>query len=129
MKIQVDQLADAVMKALDGYTKDMAQDTKDAIQKVGKEGLQALKANSPVRANGGKPGSYKKGWRFKVIEESNDKINAVLHNATNPGLPHLLEHGHALRQGGRARAIEHIAPVEEQVCEQLEREIEELANK
>ena len=40
-------------------------------------------------------------------------LAAVLYNKTDGALTHLLEHGHALRQGGRSPAIVHIQPVED----------------
>ena len=130
MKISPDQLANAVLKCLEDYTSEMALDTKDAVMEIGKEGAQMLKANSPVRTkSGGKPGTYKRGWKFEVVSESTDQIEAVLHNPKNPGLPHLLEFGHALRQGGRASGRVHIAPVEQYVSEKLQSEIEKIAGK
>lgn len=130
VRVSVDGMASAIMDALKGYTDDLGTETVEAVKKVGKEGVKQLKANSPVRhSKGGKPGTYAKGWRFKVVSESSDKIEGVIHNATNPGLAHLTEKGHALRQGGRAGARVHIAPVEQSTSEALEREIEQRASK
>jgi hypothetical protein len=48
----------------------------------------------------------------------------VVYNADAPGLAHLLEHGHANVNGGRTPGRAHIAPVEEMVLEQFEKELE-----
>lgn len=42
--------------------------------------------------------------------------SAVIYNKKQPGLAHLLEHGHAKVGGGRTRALEHVLPVEEQLA-------------
>lgn len=127
-RIRVDQLASTILKELEGYNEEIGAKTKEVIMKEGKEGAQQVKAASPKRhSSGGKPGTYAKGWRFKVVSESVDSIEAVIHNATNPGLPHLLEFGHALRQGGRSPARVHIAPIEQSVTEKIEQEIERIA--
>ena len=41
-----------------------------------------------------------------------------------PGLPHLLEHGHATRNGGRKGQRVHISPVTDKINESLIREFE-----
>ena len=43
--------------------------------------------------------------------------------STKPGMPHLLEKGHAKVGGGRTRAIEHIAPAADDGFELTEKVI------
>jgi hypothetical protein len=68
---------------------------------------------------------YASGWTVTPVKYPH-YTSVVIHN-TMPGLPHLLEHGHALVRGGRKVGTvdgrEHIAPVEEQLVEQYEREV------
>lgn len=88
------------------------QETRDAgakgIKEVSKESVQMLRNTSPK-----KTGSYAKGWAAKREGE----MDVVVYNRTDAPLTHLLENGHVVRNKkgtyGRARAIKHIAPVEE----------------
>ena len=124
IRIKPEQLASAVMECLEEYSEDFSTEVKDAVMQVGKEGAQMLKGSSPVRYGG-----YARSWQHKVMSESADGIESVIHNSRYPGLAHLLENGHAKRGGGRVAGRTHIAPVEQYVIEKLEREIEARAGK
>lgn len=108
-------------RILDQYGDEAYNALVDVAEDVAKEAKNKVKASSPQMT-----GSYKRGWRTKT-EHKRATAYVTVHNGLKPGLPHLLEYGHALRGGGRSAAFEHIKPVEEwaaeEVVERLEREI------
>ncbi len=107
----LEQYGDEVYNALGPVAEDVAGEAKKKV-----------KAASPRRS-----GKYKSGWRTQT-DKSGRSVAVTVYNGNKPGLPHLLEYGHALRGGGRSTAYEHIAPVEEWAAEEvvtrLEREIQ-----
>lgn len=116
--IQIDGLADAVMKELRGYTAKVAQATKQATKATGRFTTREIKATAPRRT-----GKYAESWRSKTVSESSDKLALIVHSPKKYMLTHLLEYGHAKRGGGRVRAIPHLAPAEEKAGANLENEI------
>ena len=117
-KVSVDGLADAVMKGLEEYAKLATDDMKKSVKDAGKFCKEEVSANAPVRT-----GRYAKSWKSKVTGESSNALTVTVYSSVL-GLPHLLEHGHAKRGGGRVRAIPHIAPAEEAAEEKLIKDIE-----
>jgi len=107
------------MRALEDYAKLTTESMKAAVDKAGKTIRDEIKAGAPVRS-----GKYAKSWTVKTTGESAVTKEVTVYSRI-PGLPHLLEHGHAKRNGGRTRAVVHIAPAEEKGIEQFERDIEE----
>mgnify|MGYP003319927550 CR=1 FL=1 len=79
--------------------------------------VKDLKKNSPKKS-----GKYSKSWK-KKIEKSRIGSNCVIYNEKYY-LTHLLENGHANRDGGRTPAKPHIAPVNESIQKDFEEEIE-----
>ena len=116
--IKIDQLAEAVNEELEEYSKLTAVSMKAAVTKAGNSVRKDIGANAPVKS-----GRYAKSWRTKKTNESSTKLEVTVYSPTRYMLAHLLEHGHAKRNGGRVRAIPHIAPAEAAGEEQLTQEI------
>lgn len=112
-KVTVEGLASAIEGIIKDYDNNVDNALEDVLKKTTQTARAELKAKSPKRT-----GEYKKGWQY-----SQKGMNFVIYNGTRPSLTHLLENGHALRNGGRAQAFPHIAPVEEQIVEQLPEDV------
>lgn len=117
--VTIDSFASEVNKILQEYSDDVENNLKVIAGQVAKKGAAAVR-NSAKGSVGG-TGKYARSWTSEV-EPSRLKVEATIYNK-KPGLPHLLEHGHALRSGGRAAPHIHIAPVEEEVISEFERQV------
>lgn len=115
-----DELYIALTKAFEEYTDDVIFNVKEAIEETAKETVEDLKETSPDgRRKGAK--KYKRGWSYR---DESDRIRArfVVYNKQGR-LTHLLENGHGLWYGGRAKAIPHIKPSEERAIKLVERKL------
>lgn len=127
-KVSIDGLADAVLDALREYNNMTSEELESIAKQVAKEGTQKLRETSPKGA-GSKKGHYADGWGIKAVKKGANKFSFVIYNRKKPGLTHLLENGHQMRQGGRAKAIPHIKPVEEWCNEEFARRVKERLGK
>ena len=118
-KTKIDELADAVNEQLEEYSKLSAEVVKTAVTKAGNSVKKDIGANAPRQT-----GKYAKSWRTKKTKETSTELEMTVYSPTRYMLAHLLEHGHAKRNGGRVRAIPHIAPAEEAAEAVLLRDIE-----
>ena len=89
---------------------------EEAKIEVAKETVKELKSTSPK-----KTGGYAKGWARKKVGTAQ-----VVHNSTNYQLTHLLENGHANRDGGRTPGRPHIAPAEQKAIDEFEKRVEKV---
>jgi hypothetical protein len=122
--IDASDLVKEVMNELKTYEKLSVTELEKIAKKVAQEGRKKLIEASP-RGTGSRKGHYADGWTVSAVKTGTDKFEFVVHNKKKPGLTHLLENGHVLRQGGRAEAIVHIQPVEEWCNEEFERRVKE----
>ncbi len=117
--VKIENLASEVMKGLTEYSKLATTEMKRAVKKAGTSVRKEISENAPKDT-----GTYAKSWTVKTTKESSDKLEVTVHSRNRYQLAHLLEYGHALRNGGRAKAQPHIAPAEENGVNTLEKAIE-----
>ena len=118
-RIQIDQLADTVMRELENYAETTTDGVKAAVKKAANTVKKEISATAPVRT-----GKYAKSWATKTTGENSHALEITVHSRNRYQLAHLLEHGHAKRNGGRVAARPHIAAAEQHGIEELGREIE-----
>lgn len=118
-RISIDALADTVMEYLNDYADVSAEGMKKAVRKAGNTVKKEIGANAPKDT-----GAYAKSWAVKNTKETANALEVTVYSRNKYQLAHLLEHGHAKRNGGRVVGKSHIAPAEETGIRQLEAEIE-----
>lgn len=115
MAINPNDFSLAVGEILDDFAQDVQEAVAQAVEKTGKQTLKTVRANSPVGKGKGR-GRYKKGWRMKKERGGVFKTqpSAIVYNATDGSLVHLLENGHQKVNGGRVEGIPHVRPAYEE---------------
>ena len=118
--VNINEMADVIMKGLNEYAELAAEDMKEAVKHASATVRKEIKANAPSDT-----GKYAKCCTDKKVRETSQTLTMVVHSKNRYQLAHLLEHGHALRNGGRYDGVVHIAPAEQKGIEQLKEEIEQ----
>ena len=110
MKVDVDDLARLIAQDMAEYTEEVEEKVKETIDAVSQEALDAIKSSPGLSEVGGK--KYKRG--FKIVDEykargSHKGFYKLRITNKQYQLTHLLERGHAKRNGGRTGAFTHWA--------------------
>lgn len=126
-KVTAANLDEVIGEILTEYAEDIKMDLVEVTNKVAQAGAKALRSAS--RSTFGGSGKYASGWAVEKAKGGRQIVaEATIYNKL-PGLPHLLENGHAKRGGGRVAGKTHIAPIEEQLIEDYVRAVEEAAQR
>ena len=115
-KTTIDKLSANIGKILQDYENGVLLTAEEVTKKIGQKGATAVRQES--KAHGwGEHTKYDSGWKSQFVKERLS-YRAQIHNANVPGLPHLLENGHAKRGGGRVNGVAHIKPIEDKLNEE-----------
>lgn len=123
--ISIGEIDKAIMHELTIYSDEVTKKTKKASDEVMKNLVKNTKKDAPIRKtkNGGK---YKKAISSKTtFENTRAKINVWYVKTPEYRLSHLLEWGHAKRNGGRTRAFNFIGKNEKIAIKDFEKKVEE----
>lgn len=109
----IEKLDIAIAEILKEYEDEIDKDIYEVTRKVAKQGAKTLnQASSVFKGN-----KYRKSWTSKEERSNSSTYYRAVIFSTMPGLPHLLENGHALRNGERYEGRTHIKPVEDEINE------------
>lgn len=109
-------------KALEDISLEVAKELEVAAEETAKETAKLLEETSPK-----KTGKYSRDWKV-TNKKVGVKKTYVIYNRQGQ-LTHLLEFGHATRNGGRTRAFPHIDPASKFASETFEKKVRDKLGK
>lgn len=136
--VSIDNFANEVINEMKNYTEEVQEAIFDDVKGTAEfaaDWLKNLRQPDASESGTASPSTrriwktYSKGWKVNVKEGMNF-IHVVIHNASKHyRLTHLLEYGHATRNGTRTRAFRHIEPMEKYCTETIEKDIPKIIKK
>ena len=119
-KIQINDFSSYMADLIAEFGDEAVKANETAIRKVAKDVTKEL------RSAGSYGGSKYRKAIGAEIKTSRIGVEAVVGSKTLPGLTHLLEFGHAKKNGGRTKAFNFIAPINDTVEAKYMKEMEAL---
>lgn len=111
-------MSESVYAQMEKLTAEYGAEVRDIVEQSASEAADIaknqLRSNSPKGHRGGR--HYASGWTVKH-EQQGELVSFTVHNRSKPGLTHLLENGHVIRNKkgtyGRVGPVKHIKQAEE----------------
>ena len=122
MNVGVNDFSRAVSEMLSDWDEDVMEAVNAAAKETADEAAKALHSAGEF----GGTGRYKKGWTVTAKRRNRRDTEQIVHNKTQYQLTHLLEFGHATRNGGRTKEFPHIGKVADKVPEIFERKLRDM---
>lgn len=111
-------LAEELTDILSEYTEEVNQVVEDSSDVAANHAIQVIQQKAPKRQ-----GKYANSFRKKKLNSLRGK-STIVHSPKHYRKTHLLEHGHAKKNGGRVRGFPHLQPAEEEGTKVFIEEIE-----
>lgn len=128
-KVTLDNFQREVEKILSEYSYDVSSNLSKITKDIGRKGAALLRNESLGTFPDSKKHKRRYGQTWKAQATETRLYTTVTIYNSQAGLPHLLENGHALIAGGRQMGTvsgkEHIAPVEDELFFQFEKEVKQ----
>lgn len=119
--VRLDQLGDVIAEELGLYHAEVVERVNTAGERAIKDMVKKTKATTPERTS-----KLKKAIAYKAIDDGHGVKKYVLHaKAPSHRIFHLAVHGHATKNGGRARGNPFLANAVASVLPEYEQAIEE----
>lgn len=119
-KVQIDDLANAVVKAMEEYSTESTRILKEETEKAAKECANEINQNAKGSFGGSK---YSKSWKAKKTYDGREDVRFSVYSTVYQ-LAHLLEYGHRKfifghDTGGRVAGRAHIRPAADKIADSL----------
>lgn len=124
IKVSIDQLNSAISGILDEYKEHVVSGLKSATESAMNELVETSRATAPV---GKRSKHYRNSIAQKTLSENANGVVKVWYvKGSDYRLTHLLNNGHALRDGGRYAGTKFLTKATESVVEKYVKKIEEV---
>lgn len=124
MAISIEGLSDAIERELTIYSKEITEGVKRETQKSVKKLVEKTKETAPV---GRRKKHYRDNIASRKLEETDRGVTYQWYvKGSDYRLSHLLENGHANRDGGRTEGTHFIKNASDPILEEYEHNIEEV---